>query len=690
MILGILTFLSALTISAVAIYYSVAGLAAIFAAAVIPIIVMGVALEVGKLITAVWLHRYWSQAAWWLKTYLSLAVFILMFITSMGIFGFLSKAHIEQTSLSQEQVALIETLDDKETRSQAKIDRWRGELDRLLSGEDIRVDSLVEKEEEGLDKIYARINKEKDALRADAKFKVEQQQTRIEQAQDRRDAEIAAAEKKFEGTLGGTKQYEDAVSKAKQNELSVASRAQKEILAVNTKLDEDLAKIDTKYAGDIKAINDRIQNLRNQANTKTVDIDSRVEELEGLIEVEQTNIDEVNEEKFGYEKEYRKLEAEVGPIKYIAEFIYGEDANQNLLEAAVRWVIIIIIFVFDPLAVLLLIASQYTFNWNRSQKGGSLPGKPDPDPNPPFTDDEWEQAHRDNYEFDRAKKIDENIPPEVKNENNTREDSKNTEEGTQASSETQDEESIQGQDETDPTVDGTKETVVPQLSKKNTDQYLLWSDVDPDPQESVEQTETNPQKIVDSNQGELDFNERFDGESEEEYVKRIWKKENPGHTIELQKRLKNKGLINEVPWADVDNTISDMKNEGEWPKQNIDDLDAWNEWVEKANKEAENNPEPVEKAQYTDVIEPTGFIQNEEQSEKGIFNKINEARVKIDFDGLKQLEISEEQYRDASQRNLMNKIQRLKDGLITIDDLSSSEKDKIAKLIKEDNRGTKN
>ena len=690
MILGILTFLSALTISAVAIYYSVAGLAAIFAAAVIPIIVMGVALEVGKLITAVWLHRYWSQAAWWLKTYLSLAVFILMFITSMGIFGFLSKAHIEQTSLSQEQVALIETLDDKETRSQAKIDRWRGELDRLLSGEDVRVDSLVEKEEEGLDKIYARINKEKDAFRADAKFKVEQQQTRIEQAQDRRDAEIAAAEKKFEGTLGGTKQYEDAVSKAKQNELSVASRAQKEILAVNTKLDEDLAKIDTKYAGDIKAINDRIQNLRNQANTKTVDIDSRVEELEGLIEVEQTKIDEVNEEKFGYEKEYRKLEAEVGPIKYIAEFIYGEDANQNLLEAAVRWVIIIIIFVFDPLAVLLLIASQYTFNWNRLQKGGSLPGKPDPDPNPPFTDDEWDQAHRDNYEFDRAKKIDENIPPEVKNENNTREDSKNAEEGTKALVIAQDEESVQGQDETDPTVAGTKETVVPQLSKKNTDQYLLWSDVDPDPQESVEQTETNPQKIVDSNQGELDFNERFDGESEEEYVKRIWKKENPGHTIELQKRLKNKGLINEVPWADVDNTISDMKNEGEWPKQNIDDLDAWNEWVEKANKEAENNPEPVEKAQYTDVIEPTGFIQNEEQSEKGIFNKINEARVKIDFDGLKQLEISEEQYRDASQRNLMNKIQRLKDGLITIDDLSSSEKDKIAKLIKEDNRGTKN
>ena len=428
MALGIITFLSALTISAIAIYYSVAGLAAIFAAAVIPIVVMGVALEVGKLVTAVWLHKYWKQATWWLKTYLSMAVFILMFITSMGIFGFLSKAHIEQTSLSQEQIALIDTLNDKETRSQAKIDRWRGELDRLLKGEDVRVDNLIDKEQEGLDKIYARIKGEKDAVRADAKFEIEQQQTRIKQAQDRRDAEIAAAEKKFEGSLGGTKAYEDAVKKAKDNELSVASRAQAEILKINTKLDEDLAKIDAKYAGDIKAINDRIQDLRNQANNKTEDIEGRITELEGFIETEQKAIDEVNEEKFGYEKKYRKLEAEVGPIKYIAEFIYGDQADNNLLEEAVRWVIIIIIFVFDPLAVLLLIASQYTFNWHREDKGGKLPPKPDPDPSPEepqdplpsFSDEEWDEAHRENEAWDRARyeelraeKIENNVPPTI-------------------------------------------------------------------------------------------------------------------------------------------------------------------------------------------------------------------------------------------------------------------------------------
>jgi hypothetical protein len=494
MILGILTLLSALTISAIAIYYSVAGLAAIFAAAVIPIIVMGVALEVGKLVTAVWLHRYWKQATWWLKTYLSVAVFILMFITSMGIFGFLSKAHIEQTSMSQEQVALIETLDDKETRSQAKINRWRGELDRLLKGEDVRVDGLIDKEQEGLDKIYARINKEKDALREDAKFKVDQQQTRIKQAQDRRDAEIAAAEKKFEGSFGGSKEYEEAVTKAKNNELSVASRAQKEILAINTQLDKDLKAVDAKYDADIADINKRISDLRNQANNKTVDIEGRINELEGFIETEQVKIDAVNEEKFGYEKEYRKLEAEVGPIKYIAEFIYGENADQNLLEAAVRWVIIIIIFVFDPLAVLLLIASQYTFTWARENKGGGSPGKsnqdPDPEPEPPYTDEEWNEAHRQNDEFDRAKKIAANVPPA--------------------------------------------------LSKKNTDQYLLWPDVDP------EKEKTTSELLM----------EGF------EYEKSL---EDNEDQIEL-----------------------DFDKEVEVPGN---DLDKWNEWVEAANKAAEDDPE---------------------------------------------------------------------------------------------------
>jgi len=560
MVFGIITLLSALTISAIAIYYSVAGLAAIFAAAVIPIIIMGVALEVGKLVTAVWLHRYWSRATWWLKTYLSTAVFILMFITSMGIFGFLSKAHIEQTSLSQEQIALIDTLNDKETRSQAKIDRWRGELDRLLKGEDVRVDSLIDGEQAGLDKIYARIKEAKDALRADAKYKVDQQQLRITQAQERRDAEIAAAEKKFEGTFGGSKQYEDAVKKAKDNELSVASRAQAEILKINTQLDTDLKAIDAKYATEIAAINKRINDLRNQANSKTQDIEGRIAELEKTIEGEQKIIDDVREEKFGYEKEYRKLEAEVGPIKYIAEFIYGEQADTNLLEAAVRWVIIIIIFVFDPLAVLLLIASQYTFNWNRENRGGSLPPKPEPDPSPEepqdplpsFSDEEWDEAHRENEAWDRARyeelraeKIDNNVPPT--------------------------------------------------LSKKKTDQYLLWSDVDPEPVEPKQ--EVQEEKYVDPNQQELDFDkepevevpgddlekwnewveaankaaeqepeddddsEFWDSLSDEEReAMRLWKAEDDRNNLKFQRKLFKKGLIQDYPWTKYLRPVPDYGN----------------------------------------------------------------------------------------------------------------------------------
>jgi hypothetical protein len=451
MMFGILTLITALSISAVAIYYSVAGLAAIFAAAVIPIIVMGSVLEIAKLVTAVWLHKYWDRATWWMRTYLSTAVVVLMLITSMGIFGFLSKAHIEQTSMSQEQTAQIGTLDDKIARSEAKIERWTTDLGRLNRGEDVRVDSLIANEQEGLDKIYARIKNEKDGLRADAKIKIDQQQLRIQQAQDRRDSAIAAAEKKFAGSFAGSAEYEAAVKKAKDAELSVASRAQKEILAVNDQLDKDLKAVEGKYASEIATIQKRIQGLRNQANDKTQDIEGKINELEGYIETEQKKIDDAREEKFGYEKEYRKLEAEVGPVKYIAEFIYGEEADQNLLEAAVRWVIITIIFVFDPLAVLLLLAAQYTFEFNRKTKPKDDSGNDNTGKKPKLhTPLKYTDVIGKTYEGKPE-------PERAQNEDDRTETRENTEEGIQASSETQDQEGVQRSNEDDPTVAGTEE-----------------------------------------------------------------------------------------------------------------------------------------------------------------------------------------------------------------------------------------
>lgn len=364
MFLAYLTLLTALTISAVAIYYSVAGLAAIFAAAVIPIVIMGTVLEVSKLVTAIWLHKYWGKCVWWLKTYLSIAVLVLMFITSMGIFGFLSRAHIEQTSMTGNQLAEIEILEDQLLRSESKLARWTEETDRLLRGEDVRVDTLIEREQTDLDNLYARINQEKAQLRQDAERQIELQNNRLAQAQQRKQEDVLIAQQRW-ASSDNAEQLDQAIQRATANELSVASAVQREIVSINSGLAERLESIDQRYAEQIASFQNNISSLRNQSSDKTADIDSRLADLDQIIQQEQTVLGELREEKAILERDYRKLEAEVGPIKYIAEFIYGESADKDLLEEAVRWVIVIIIFVFDPLAVLLLIASQYTFGFHR-------------------------------------------------------------------------------------------------------------------------------------------------------------------------------------------------------------------------------------------------------------------------------------------------------------------------------------
>ena len=379
MFLALLTMVTALAISAVAIYYSVAGLTAIFAAAVIPIIIMGGVLEIAKLVTAVWLHKYWDRAVWWLKGYLSVAVVVLMFITSMGIFGFLSKAHIEQTSLSVEQVAISNTLDEKIIRSESKITRWSEEIDRLLRGEDVRVDSLIEREQSEIDKLYERQEQEKQSAREDANSKIELQNNRLAQAQTRKEQDIATAQERYQGTFGNKDALDEAIDRATQNELSVASAVQRQIVSINNELNSVLEEITERYSPQIDIFQTRINDLRNQSDMKTDDIDTRLSELEALIELEQVELDNNREEKNVVQREYRKLEAEVGPVKYIAEFVYGEKADQNLLEEAIRWVIIIIIFVFDPLAVLLLIASQYTFRFREEDNGNHSNNSSDTD-----------------------------------------------------------------------------------------------------------------------------------------------------------------------------------------------------------------------------------------------------------------------------------------------------------------------
>ena len=336
MLFGLLTFLVAIIISSVAIYYSVAGLVAIFAAAAVPIIIMGTALEVGKLVTAVWLHRYWSRATWWLKTYLSVAVVVLMFITSMGIFGFLSKAHVEQNLASDTVTSRIEILEGKILAEEKYIERQNQVLERIQNKDSSGVNRFnqdIAIEQKKIDDAYARI----EVL----------------------DADVEAFTSRNKG-FGGTGRVKQGLElREKQGPEREALMLQ--IEKASQKIDELRAKNDASLDG----IEVQIQIAEKNIFDATGRIDEHLLAIEPL------------------KGQVMKLESEVGPIRYIAEFVYGDEADRDLLEEAVRWVIITIIFVFDPLAVLLLIASQYTFRWRYIDSGAKpTPSKPTPPTTP--------------------------------------------------------------------------------------------------------------------------------------------------------------------------------------------------------------------------------------------------------------------------------------------------------------------
>jgi hypothetical protein len=251
MLFGYLTLFTALIISLSAAVYSILGLTAIFAAAFWPIVIMGGSLEVGKIVTTLWLHKYWDRAEIQYKLYLCSAVAILMLLTSMGVFGFLSKAHSDQSLVSGDVGAKIAIYDEKIKISRENIDANRKALKQM---------------DEAVDQVMGRSTDEKGADKA------------------------------------------------------VAIR-------------------------------------RGQATERN--------RLLKEIEAEQKKITALNEERAPIAAENRKVEAEVGPIKYIAALVYGDNPDANVLEKSVRWVIILIVIVFDPLALTLLLAATKALEWER-------------------------------------------------------------------------------------------------------------------------------------------------------------------------------------------------------------------------------------------------------------------------------------------------------------------------------------
>ena len=397
MFLTILALLSALSVSTVAIWYSVVGLMSIFSGAAVAIAVMGVTLEVGKLVATVWLHQNWNHTKLTLKIYLTTSVVVLMFITSMGIFGFLSRAHIEQTALTTDQFAQIEAINEQIVRSVSKIETWTGEIDRLNKGQDVRVDQLIVREQDALKEIYDKVNKDKKTYKDQADEDIQNQNDRLAQSQQRKKDDQERADQQMDDALIDEEKYNQEIERARRSELGVAARVQREIIAIKKELRAQHKRIDNMYAPQVQDINNRIAKLREQASLKTEDIDTRVNELDAFISTEIKRQDGVREQKRVLESGYRKLEAEVGPVKYIAALVYGESVDQQLLEEAVRLVTIIIIFVFDPFAVFMLLAASEGFIMWRRKKDENAEKQPTQQKQVPPTSSTTPMADREGF-----------------------------------------------------------------------------------------------------------------------------------------------------------------------------------------------------------------------------------------------------------------------------------------------------
>ena len=419
MFLIALAFICALAISSVAIYYSVIGLAAIFAAAKVPIYIMGGVLEVAKLVTASWLYQNWKNIPFLLKAYLTTAVGVLMIITSLGIFGFLSKAHIEQATPAAETVAKIDRINEQIIRQETTISNLTNKIERLQSGSaTVNVDKEIERElkiidnadekikgeveliqtkitntQKQIDDIQTNADNKIDIIRTDSKEQIKQLRTDAQAIIESEQIKLDKLDEAVSDVLNANKSFfneeQEAAAlkesqKPERNKIDVKinqtqKQLTKDIEVVNADTETQIGKIQTQadtqinelrskidgfnaeistlqasIAEEVAQAKQRINDINSQAIVAGDNAENQIAEYELQINDAYDKIDNLNADKFVAESKIRDLEAEVGPIKYIAQF-FDRDGDVDL-ERAVTWLIITIMFVFDPLAVLLLIA----------------------------------------------------------------------------------------------------------------------------------------------------------------------------------------------------------------------------------------------------------------------------------------------------------------------------------------------
>jgi|TARA_B110000444_G_scaffold251129_1_gene278540 hypothetical protein len=357
MLFGILTLITALAIAGVAAWFSIAGLMAIFSAAAMPIAIMAGTLEVGKLLTASWLYRYWNETGILLKTYLSIAVFVLMIITSMGIFGYLSKAHLDQASESGDAFAIVERIDGQIGREENKIATLE---DRILGiGGSVDVSQSIAQQETIRDGAWERVKGDIEYAQGQIQSLRDQLGTLDKAVNDLRNKGVEVIETDAGGTFRRAEtETIDYVSQA--NSLFLSQKEQRD--GIKEDIDKQQANIDGYRAQaqtTIDTANAEINKLRNsnnqQQDANLIKIDDFNEQIDNIY----ISIATLKDEKYDAESVVRTLEKEVGPIKYVAQLLFGGD-SEALLDKAVQVFILMLVFVFDPLAVMLVIAANQT------------------------------------------------------------------------------------------------------------------------------------------------------------------------------------------------------------------------------------------------------------------------------------------------------------------------------------------
>lgn len=351
MFLAGLIFISGVSISLVAAYFSIVGLATMFPGSKEAIIIMGAALEVGKLIAAVWLHKNWHNAFGFLRYYLLSAVIILSVITSMGIFGFLSKSHVEHGASIEKEQAIISQIEQKIDRKQQFIQQ-RNELISNLNSTNIDF-------KEDSNSIINRLDERIKSLKEEEQSLISVQNNIISETESKKEVlnkELENSKKstglfsnnKYNSTLSSQKQDRDKIEQDKQLALNkietIKLEFSKKIEEVRVKIDEaqQISKPST-------SSNPKIESYR-------LDIEKAYEEINTL-----------ESEKFEYGSALRALEVEIGPIKYIVGALHEWVGFDVGTEQAIRIIIVVLIFVFDPLAILLLIAATITYSASKEE-----------------------------------------------------------------------------------------------------------------------------------------------------------------------------------------------------------------------------------------------------------------------------------------------------------------------------------